>query len=227
MTIALATCRAVLRDGFFLLDGLIFNFMLLNSYLIISQTYLIMKKIFLLFAIFIIACSSPEKKAVRLIKSHLKESLHDWNSYESVKFEGLDSAYTQVFDDSLGKMFRDSTNYYLSEAEKICKESESIKEHLRLAFSHSSIQHYRTLLEENINQAEMYVDSIDFYENKFSEFASNFIPQHRGWMMFHVFRANNAAGHKMIHHIIFTFDKDISKIIDQMDLDENSYLLDK
>nr|DAS86974.1 MAG TPA: hypothetical protein [Caudoviricetes sp.] len=36
MTIALATCRAVFRDGLFLLDVLIFNFMLLNSYLIIN-----------------------------------------------------------------------------------------------------------------------------------------------------------------------------------------------
>ena len=55
------------------------------------------KMLFLLMALgLVIGCTSPEKEAQKLITKHLQETLNDWDSYESVKFSSLDSAFTSV-----------------------------------------------------------------------------------------------------------------------------------
>ena len=41
---------------------------------------------------------NPQKQAENLVKKQLETSLHDMNSYESVEFSTLDSAFSQVED---------------------------------------------------------------------------------------------------------------------------------
>ncbi len=51
------------------------------------------KNIFLVIFICLVSCKSKEDKAKEAIKQFLFENLHDFKSYETVKFEKLDSAF--------------------------------------------------------------------------------------------------------------------------------------
>ena len=42
----------------------------------------------------IISCSSPEKKAKKLIEGHLSKNMNDFKSYEPVEFSKLDSSFS-------------------------------------------------------------------------------------------------------------------------------------
>lgn len=42
----------------------------------------------------VIGCSSPEKKAKKLIEEHLSKTMNDFKSYEPVEYSKLDSTFT-------------------------------------------------------------------------------------------------------------------------------------
>jgi hypothetical protein len=65
------------------------------------------------------------------------------------------------------------------------------------------------------------LDSASYYLKIAKKIDSTFVPKFVGWNMTHTFRANNAYGHKVIGHRKYYFDKDISKIINIVNLDED------
>ena len=82
--------------------------------------------------------------------------------------------------------------------------------------------YYETKCETILAEAQSLVDSIALYTPQLDSLQNNFKPELKGWRMVHSFRANNAAGHKTIHHICYFFDKDLTKITDTIDIGENS-----
>lgn len=163
-------------------------------------------------SIVLVSCTSNEKKAQNLIENHLKETLHDWSSYESVSFGSLDSTFTTLLDNPV---YKEQFITYMAYKELV---EEKLKEEKNYRDMHSdwAISMRRKLLSES----QYYLDSVIYYEPLLAEAAKSFIPEFKGWEMRHSFRANNAGGNKVIGHYRYYFDKDITKIVDSEDASE-------
>lgn len=165
----------------------------------------------ILFALFIFtACSSsPEQKARELIKKELNRTLHDIKSCEPVEFGNLDSTFTDV-EDAEG---------YIEAFEKGVELIEKGKAKLSEAERYKELEIYSRMklaAEKGfslIQESKEYIEFCDSIE-------SAFIPEFIGWQMQHSFRANNASGNKVISHVSYIFDHDITRIIDSERLSE-------
>jgi hypothetical protein len=145
----------------------------------------------------IVSCSpSNEKKAQKLIGLKLNETLHDFSSYESVKFGSLDTIYTSLLEN----------DEYYNALQKL--------------------DFYKTMIELSIGAPSPSVysnpDSIAFYSKIIDSLEKSFVPQQIGWRMIHTFRSNNAMGNKTIGHYLYTFDLDITKISESRDISESA-----
>lgn len=160
------------------------------------------------------SCTSKEKRAQNLIEDHLKETLHDWNSYESVKFGTLDSTFTTVLDDSIYRKNYVIYKAYLDMVNETINEFDTYKG----LSSDWAMAKRQTLLDKS----KAYLDTIKYYEPLYKEAESKFIPEFKGWKMTHSFRANNAAGHKVIGHYEYYFDKDLTKLTGSLDISEKA-----
>ena len=167
----------------------------------------------ILFGIIATGCTSPEKKAQNLIKDKLKETLHDWSSYESVKFGTLDSVYTTIWDND---QYVSYTEKYIKYAKQLKKSMEEVESYEDM-YSNWALSKKRAALEN----AQFNLDSVNFYKPKMEELEENFSPDFKGWGMTHSYRANNAGGNKVIGHYMFHFDKDMTKVIDSVDISKS------
>lgn len=176
--------------------------------------HIIMNKLLLIAVIVsFVACSSPENRAKKLVKQRLKETLHDWNSYENVKFGTLDSVYTTVFDNSEYVAIADEFTATARELSSLMDDYEIYRD-LGYLFASKRKSVYDRIMERgNI------CDSLKF---KMDSIKKVFIPVFKGWSIDHSFRANNLAGHKGIHHARYYFDKELTKIVDSKDIGENA-----
>ncbi len=175
-----------------------------------------MKKTILSLACIVIfvGCSSPDKNAKKLIEEELRTTLHDWSSYESVKYGTLDSAFTTLFDNPEFVTIASKTvtyNKLLTEAMDDYKGYEDMT-------SNWAISKRRALL----NKAKSYLDSANYYTPMYEKMDSLFIPEFKGWKMQHSYRANNAAGNKGIAHYMYYFNKEITKVLDVEDISKSS-----
>lgn len=171
--------------------------------------------LFVLFiGILLYSCNSPEDKAKDLIKQNLKESLHDWNSYESVKFGALDSVYTTIEDDRYYLVCYATLILYNEEAEKALDELKTYN----YLYSSWADNKRRVLLSE----AEQYLDSINKYNSICKKLINDFKPEFSGWKIQHSYRCNNALGNKIISHYMYYFNKDITEIVKQEDISDSA-----
>jgi len=173
------------------------------------------KKIFIaVLGIIFISCTSNEKKAEKLITQTLKETLHDWSSYESVKFGTLDSTFTTVYNDTVYLSYKAKLMAYFNKLEETMKEIKFYDD----MYSNWALQKRKKLL----MIAQMCLDTIKIYEPIYKEMEENFTPEFKGWKMQHSFRAKNAGGNKVIRHYLYYFDKDLTKVNYSEDIGENS-----
>lgn len=167
----------------------------------------------IILSINLIGCSNPEKRARHLIKQELKETLHDWDSYESVKFSGLDSMYTTVFDniDYAFAYKKDSVFRLLYDINTKSAEENSYK--AVVSNTISDREFYKEMAQMSRNAISKNLDSIQFYSSIIDSIQCGFKPVLKSLCMLHSFRCNNAGGHKTIHHYRFVLDENISKIL--------------
>lgn len=145
---------------------------------------------------------NPQKQAESLVKKQLETSLHDMNSYESVEFGTLDSAFSKVEDLEEYKEVVFWEEKYSRKCTSALNNAETYEE-LGLYDTQSSY----------IQEAETLLDSLKKYEKRHQELDSLFVPKFIGWKLEHTFRANNPEGHKVISHRVYYFDKDLTKIV--------------
>lgn len=170
-----------------------------------------MKKIIfiILSAIFLIACSSPEKNAQKLIKNSLMESMNDPKSYESVKFSELDSVFTVYYEDPVYV----SLNNKIDNIDIVFKATDEARRSLL------QINPFDKKIDVYMEELKIMSDSIKSHSNELLEFLDNFTPEFNGWFMTHTFRGNNAMGAKVLNSYRFIFDKDITEIRDVQTID--------
>ena len=167
-------------------------------------------------ALVLMGCSTPERRAQSLIKAHLKENLHDWGSYESIKFGELDSVYTTVLDNSeytmamcLYDAFEESRKESLAKVNKYL-------DHISLYGNNEYVKDDLNAERENLNRL---TDSTTFFLRTMAKIEKDFISSFKGWSMSHTFRANNAMGTKIMSHKEYIFDKDITRVLNVKDSD--------
>lgn len=153
---------------------------------------------------------SNEKRAKDIIDHQLQVSLHDYDSYESVEFGTLDSTFSSVSDLS-------EYNNAISKAENFKEQGKSKIEDANLYGQFESM--YRKQI-EYARDGKALLDSAMYYLKIAEKIDSTFVPEFVGWEMTHTFRANNANGNKVIAHRKFYFDKEISRIIGEENLDK-------
>ncbi|MDR2009961.1 MAG: hypothetical protein LBQ22_05720 [Bacteroidales bacterium] len=176
-----------------------------------------MKKVLFLSILIIglISCTkNPTEKAINLIKEELRETLHDYNSYESVKIGELDSIFTSAENDPIGRDYIMKIEDYIEQAKKAKNELDFNKDWL---FSDIGKRDYKIALDK-FNTCR---DSMNYYMAKYEEIENNWIPEFCGFSMTHSFRANNASGNRVIGHYKYYFDKDITKIINVKDIGDS------
>ena len=172
-----------------------------------------MKKTLIIFlcATFAFGCAlSPEKRAQKLIKAHMKETMHDWSSYEPVKFGQLDSVYTTVYDKAEYSIYKNK----IEEFDKLF--NEALEKCERYTAYHLFDKAHSALDESGI-----LIDSINKYKLACKEIENDYIPKFKGWSMTHTSRGNNALGNKIIGTNIFYFDPDITQIVDIKSMDDD------
>lgn len=152
-------------------------------------------------AAMVFSCTSPEKKAQKLIKQYLMESLDDQKSYESVNFGSLDS----VIEEELTKEYYDIGVKYSICMTLLDRSLYTINDSIKCASYIDSIG-----LKVDIDSAELYKELLIKMAEEGKEFVMEFI----GLSMKHKFRAKNKMNATILNEIVFYFDKDITKIID-------------
>lgn len=147
---------------------------------------------------------SPQQKAEKVVTVFLKESLHDWNSYESVKWSKLDSVFTIIDDDET----------YINAINKTKLFDKKVNEADQRFWTYKGESAKAKTCRQNIMDEQMaYLDSMSTCAKIMIDIENNFVPAFKGWSIQHSFRAKNASGNKTIAHYLYFFDKDLTKIV--------------
>lgn len=158
---------------------------------------------------FVSCTMSNERKAKNKIEHQLKVSLHDYDSYESVEFGKLDSAFSSAYD-------LPECKDALSQADNFTEQGNSKVEDAKLYGQLGLYEKQR----EYAQWGKELFDSATHYLKIAEQLNSKFKPEFIGWEMTHTFRANNANGNKVIAHRKYYFDKEMTRIVDEENLDE-------
>jgi hypothetical protein len=167
-----------------------------------------MKKILSLVLIVMVftACTNNEKKAKKLIKEYLKTSMNDFSSYEPVEFSKLDSTFSYYRDTDEGKKLKGQLKSTM----------ESWQWWSELAQNASSPTASEVYLKYSKENGIKY----DSLQNLDSIAEQSFKPEHIGYAMSHKFRGKNALGAIMLNESGFYFDKDLTKVTDVIDIND-------
>lgn len=191
-----------------------------------------MKKI--LFAIIaisglLVSCQkSNEDKAAALIKDSMNKTLYHPETYEGVETQ-LDSAFAPF----------DSPEFYETtlKVAKLGVEISQAEEEMKDAKSSMSIWSgpYQTAFGRNeYNEAKEKYDNASAQKDKATEKAQKLADQLKtelqkepvfiGFKARHKYRANNNAGNTVFGEAKFVFDKELTKVIAEYDMEGEEYL---
>lgn len=158
-------------------------------------------------ALMICACSTntPEKKAQTLIKEHLKATMNDPKSYESVSFGTLDSVFTNVTDEEV------YIQHY-AEIDRLNKGTDDLSyeaTRLRIGGSASDLQEASV----KTNEALALLDSAKVHIDAVGKYIDEYTPRFNGWSMVHTCRGNNKLGALVLSTNRFYLDKDLTTVL--------------
>lgn len=161
------------------------------------------------------SCSSPVKKAKKAIKEKLKVTLHDFKSYETVKFGTLDSLFSDVTSSSGYEVLKLKHEAWIKQAEK---EYKADQEEIQKAIYDGNSSHIPIINEYSL--APRCKDSAQVYAVKMQVFENSYKPRFIGWSMTHLYRAKNLTGNYRLANESFYFDKELIKVIGSIDMSE-------
>jgi hypothetical protein len=178
-----------------------------------------MKKILSLTFVLLLITScvnNNERKAKKLIKEHLKATMNDYSSYESMAFFTLDTSFSKVVNDPTFK----SLISQHEDAEKERKYWENKLEEIdnRNKVYGRIVDKRGPFIKETI-LSQYEADCLNL-SKEIDSVRSHFKPNFIGYQMTHEFRGANAFGGKIIGMMTFYFDKEITTVIDVVDLNE-------
>ena len=192
---------------------------------------MLMKKILL--AVFAVAAlmascqKSNQEKADALVGEEMKKILYFPDSYEAVETV-LDSAFSPLDDPALYEKTLKMTEHLknltqLDERMKIDKSTMAIYSGpYQTAYDRDKCNEAK---EEYVNASEEKKKSLEAVTNISNEIKAKYANVHKfiGFKAQHTYRAKNNAGNTLIGKIEFIFDKDLTHVVAQYDMDSEEY----
>jgi hypothetical protein len=154
---------------------------------------------------------TPEEKAKKLIKDRLFTTLHDFKSYEPVKYGTVDSSFTSVFEDPTYMALK-------SEYDSLKKEVDDNIERGKTYVNYPMIAYMGI---KYANTAQKCVDQMIPLGKSMDSLEVVFKPKFNGWKMDHSFRAKSLGGNLGIHHYTYYFNEKLDSLIDAIDNTED------
>ena len=150
------------------------------------------------------SCSSPEKRAQKLVKEDLKQTLHDFKSYEPVSFSELIDAYSDMQHDT-------DIPILFAKNEKLKEEREKYQNY------EDRLYLYRSTAWNTILEYRAAMDSIsDLMRNNLKtieELYNSFKAEKIGLKIKHTYRAKTLGGNFKLTTRVYVFDNDVTEII--------------
>ena len=193
-----------------------------------------MKKLLFVFilAVMQVSCSEPtnEKKASRLIESDLKSQLYNPDTYKMIEIQ-LDSCFTDEMGSNanvldlgikIAKLYKEykEIKYEAEEAESSMTIYAPRYSGYQSAHSQQQYEKHKKELELARRKLESRKDQIiSLYKNNM-ELIQNIVNKEHdftGMVATLYYSAENMFGHDVKEHVIYFFDKDITKILDSFD----------
>lgn len=152
-----------------------------------------MKRFMLFFALMLSACTlSKQQRTEKVIKDYLQQKLKNPDTYESIKFSKLDTAFTTYINDPKYRAYMDSLD-----GSEVQIESGSASE------------------KQSIKKAM--VDSA-FYQKEIDSIKRNYVKKQNGWIVTHTYRALDRFGALSLHTSRFTLNMACDSITDVQNL---------
>ena len=176
-----------------------------------------MKKIKLLMiaavTIALAACSSPEKRAQKLIKEYLAEDLEFPKTYKPDEFGKLEEVYSDYKDSQAYRAFIQDVE--MSE-HSILTETSNIKAYETMRQTalqyHLDTRDYDEQIAKSKANVQKYEARVRKYQHKADSVRDNFVPELIGYSMEHDYKYNN--GKTVVDdYSVFIFDLDITTIV--------------
>jgi len=161
----------------------------------------------------LVSCSSPEGKAKKAIKEKLKMTLHDFKSYEPVKFGNLDSLFSDVNSSAEFVALSSKHDAWNRQAEK---EHKNDQEEIQKAINDGNSNHIPIINEFSL--VPRCNDSAEVYAVKMQALKDSYRPRFIGWSMTHLYRAKNLGGNYRLANESFYFDIDLTKVVGSIDI---------
>lgn len=187
------------------------------------------KSIFVCFAIglLLVGCKSNEQKAQDLANEAIKKSLYIPDSYDPVSFE-LDSAFAPYDDPEYRGLILEMMKTGIS-VQEVQQEMSDAESDMAIwgngIYSAFSELQYREAKEKYDNAQEKYqniANKINDQKEKYLKIR-NQKPTFIGFKGVQVFRAKNNAGNVLMGKNEIFFDKELSKVIGMLDMEEEDY----
>ena len=185
-----------------------------------------MRKIlcFVLMAMLVAACSTPEKKAEALIKDYLKMSLLKPDTYKPVKtiLREANSPYDDLDLLKEVKQLQDmALEYDLTEAQvRNAKSMMALNSgSYQSAYTRNEYQEAKEKYDNaNTKIEELKAKGKNLYDKVVTKLKSN--PEQIGYKAFHNYRADDNSGNTHIGNVIVLFDKDMERITYVFEMEE-------
>ncbi|HEX3385758.1 MAG TPA: hypothetical protein VHS53_11240 [Mucilaginibacter sp.] len=152
-----------------------------------------MKRYLFFFAIMLSACTpSKQQRAEKAIKAYLQKKLKHPDTYESVKFSKLDTAFSTYITDPKYRAYTDSLD------------------HIEVQIESGRISEKRSLKKAKADSA--------FYQEKIDSVKHHFVKKQNGWLVTHTYRALDQFGALSTHSSLFTLNMACDSITDIQNL---------
>lgn len=169
----------------------------------------------------LLGCKTNEDKAKKAIEKSLSETMHDFKSYESVKFGKLDSTFSAYYDDPSYKKKSNAASLLLDSVNKVHETLQSLIEvNERSAITYSDWykgsdfdMRERKAIKRNRTNSKILLDSLDRIMIALKQDSAAFKPSFTGYKISHTFRGKNSNGATIINSKDFYLNKGIDSVI--------------
>lgn len=184
-----------------------------------------MKKVFyiLISVLAVVACSSKEDKANKLIKDYMYKHLHDFKSYEAIETK-VDTLYNTPFSSNECISLANTAYSVLENMQEYGDKAERDEQSMDIwsgGWSSTSrneyTKAYKSWLNNKINETTERITYLTAAKELLEKTKGLDGKEQVGWLVTHTFRSNTLGGNSSLGNYIFLMDKDFKSIIANYD----------
>lgn len=187
-----------------------------------------MKKVFyiVISVLAVVACSSKEDKANKLIKDYMYKHLHDFKSYEAIETK-VDTLYNTPFSSNECISLANTAYSVLENMQEYGDKAERDEQSMDIwsgGWSSTSrneyTKAYKSWLNNKINETTERITYLTAAKELLEKTKGLDGKEQVGWLVTHTFRSNTLGGNSSLGNYIFLMDKDFKSIIANYDEDD-------